>query len=129
MELRLHTTGVENATGIVIERYIAVGGGARSKLWCQIIADVTGKAIFLADTYEASALGAGILAAVGSGLFREPFSAAEAMTRIQPQPFLPDAERGAFYQKLYSEVYSTLYPTLRASLNKLADLVESQYDG
>jgi len=62
-EQHLNTQGVEAASGQSIERFIAVGGGSRSALWRQIIADVTGKAIYRASATEAAALGAGILAA------------------------------------------------------------------
>ncbi len=66
MEQRLHMDGIETTLGTSISRFIAVGGGAHSALWCQILADVTGKPLYQADAPELSALGAGILAAVGS---------------------------------------------------------------
>jgi xylulokinase len=124
LEQRLHTSGVEAALNQPAARFIAVGGGARSSLWCQLIADVCGKPVYRADAPEASALGAGILAAVGARIFKDTQAAAQHMTRIDQQSFTPDPARHAFYSKLYEEVYQGLYPALRRSLGRLADLSE-----
>jgi xylulokinase len=121
-EQRLHTEGVEAALGEEIGRYVAMGGGTRSARWCQIVADVTGKPVTRAATPEAAALGAGILAAAGVGLFTDVRAAAEAMTRIEAQAFTPDAERHGFYTTLYQEVYQHLFPALRTYLDRLTDL-------
>ena len=75
-EQRLHLRGVEAALDRPVERLLAVGGGARSRLWRQIIADVTGRPVYHADAPEASALGAGILAAAATG-------------SVPGRPFLP----------------------------------------
>jgi sugar (pentulose or hexulose) kinase len=126
LEQRLHTSGVESALRQPVSRFIAVGGGARSRLWRQIIADVTGKPVYPVDAAEASALGAGIIAAAGGGLFPEIASAAEAMAAApdgQP-PEQPEPARQAFYSRLYEDVYRHLFPALQGYLDKLADLTE-----
>ena len=62
----------------------AIGGGARSNLWCGMIADATGLPVQRSTTVEASALGAGIVAAVGAGWHGGDFRrAAKAMTRTE----------------------------------------------
>ncbi len=124
-EQRLHTGGVEHALQQPVERYIAVGGGARSPLWRQIISSVTGKPVYHAGTPEASALGAGILAAVGSGLYPDIAAAAQAMTHTTGQPEEPDPPQHIFYTRVYEEVYRHLFPALRGYLGRLADLSES----
>ncbi|MBW2459125.1 MAG: xylulose kinase, partial [Deltaproteobacteria bacterium] len=86
-EQRWHTAGVEQAVGEIPE-YVVMGGGSRSDLWCQILADVTQKPVVRAGTTEASALGAAILAAVSSGLHPTEVAASEAMTRRGRQ-FVP----------------------------------------
>ena len=122
LEQHLATQGVENALGRPIDRFIAVGGGARSPLWRQIIADVTGKPVYRAETTEASALGAGILAAAGAGLYPDVLSAAQSMTRIDANPEHPNPNRHTFYSRLYEEVYQPLFPTLQPALQRLAHL-------
>jgi xylulokinase len=121
-EQRLHTLGVESALGREIDRYVAVGGGAGNALWCQIIADVTGKPVFRAAASEAAALGAAILAAAGVGLHADVRSAARAMTSLESHSFNPDPERRAFYEKLYERVYRFLFPSLQEHLHALDEL-------
>jgi len=121
-EQRLHTSGVEATLGQIIHSYIAVGGGARSNLWRQIIADVTGKPVYRAEATEASALGAGILAAAAAGWRPDLVTTAEAMTSISPEPVRPETKRQAFYDRLYQDVYQHLYPALQVYLARLADL-------
>lgn len=119
-EQRLNTTGVENALGQFVNRYIAIGGGAQSNLWCQIIADITNKPVFRAATTEAAALGAGILAATAAGWYADAWQAAQEMTRILPHPIEPDAARHVFYSKLFEEVYRPLFPAVREFVDRLA---------
>jgi xylulokinase len=126
MELRLETTGVEKSLAGSLRRYIAIGGGAQSDLWCRIIADVTGKPVFRAATTDAAALGAGILAAVGAGCFADAREAANAMTRINPQPIEPDPARVVFYNRMFEEVYRPMFPALQPYLDKLASFSEGK---
>jgi xylulokinase len=119
-EQRLHTLGVESALGHEVERFVAVGGGARSALWCQVIADVTGKSVSRATTSEAAALGAAILAAAGTGLHPDVRTAVRAMTGLDSRVFNPIPERHAFYERLYRDVYRFLFPSLQKYLDALA---------
>ncbi len=121
-EQRLCTMGVEAALGQAVTRYIAIGGGAQSDLWCQIIADVSGKPVYRAATADAAALGAGILAAVAAGCHADARQAAQQMAHILPQPFEPDPARHDFYSRLYEEVYRGLFPALQPYLDRLAAL-------
>jgi xylulokinase len=121
-EQRLHTEGVETATGQPVTGYVVMGGGSRSALWRRIIADVTGKPVRRCASPEASALGAAMLAAAGIGLHTNARAAAAAMSRIEESPLLPDPERQAVYSRLYEEVYRGLFPVLQPSLHTLAKL-------
>jgi sugar (pentulose or hexulose) kinase len=121
-EQHLGTQGVEKALGQSVQRYIAIGGGAQSNLWCQIIADITNKPVFRAATSDATALGAGILAASAAGCFADARQAAQEMTHILPQPSEPDASRHDFYNRLFEEVYRPLFPAVQPYLDRLASL-------
>ncbi len=70
------------AEGLALERIRAIGGGAQSRLWLQMLADAAGLPVERSRTVEASALGAGIVAAVGAGWFPNYPTAAAAMTAI-----------------------------------------------
>jgi sugar (pentulose or hexulose) kinase len=121
LEQRLSLTAVETATSRDVDGLVAVGGGARSDLWCQVIADVTGKRILRSTASEAAALGAGVLAAAAAGLHPDIAQAAKAMTHLDPRPFHPDASRHERYNRLYEEVYRPLFPALQPCLRRLAD--------
>jgi xylulokinase len=121
-EQRLCVEGIEGATGQPITGLIVMGGGSRSALWRQMIADVTGKPVLHSRTTEAAALGAGILAAAGAGLFPGVRAAAAAMTGCEPGAETPDPARHRIYTRLYEEVYRGLFPALRPHLDRLAEL-------
>jgi sugar (pentulose or hexulose) kinase len=128
-EQRLTTLGVEKALGQFVERYIAMGGGAQSNLWCQIIADITNKPVFRAATTDATALGAGILAATAAGCYADARQAAQEMTHILPQPTEPVSSRHDFYNRLFEEVYRPLFPALQLYLDRLASMSNFNLSG
>lgn len=120
-EHRLTMDGTAVATGVPIREFIVMGGGSRSALWCQIVADVNGTPVTRAGTAEASNLGAGIMAAVGVGWYPDIRTAADAMTTTERR-FEPDAKTHKIYEHLYNDVYRDLYPALRRSLQRLTSL-------
>ena len=78
---------------------IAVGGGANSRLWSQMVADACGLPLIKSRTIEASALGAGISAAVGIGWY-ESFESASAAMVSDGDSILPDPARKANWDTL-----------------------------
>ncbi len=101
------TEDMELALGHSIDHYLAIGGGANSPLWRQMLADSSGKPVLISPTVEASALGAGMIAAFGAGWFSSITDAAKAMsgetTRVEPNEALFDRYREllAIYRKIY----------------------------
>lgn len=94
----------------------ASGGGTRSPLWRQILADVLGAEIVSVSTAEGAAAGAGVLAAVGAGWFPSVGEAASAMVKVSGAvPPGPDRE---IYHRLHP-LYQTLYPALRPANHSL----------
>ncbi len=116
---------IEDATGISVKEFIAIGGGASSDLWCQIMADATGKSIRRSKTLEASCLGAAICAAVGAGLYASAADAAAAMSDKSPRETQPSPENYRRYADLLG-IYRELYPNLRESLAKLGQFRYSE---
>ena len=84
------TQNIENETGLKIKEYLAIGGGANSQSWVQMLADASGKNVLISDTVEASSLGAAMIAAQGVGWFGTIKEAAENMSGktklINPNP-------------------------------------------
>jgi xylulokinase len=124
-EQRLAGDGVMQSLGHRFERYLTMGGGSRSDLWCQILSDTTGVDIVRTATAEATCLGAGILAAVGADWYPGPLEAARAMTQTA-EGFTPRAEESRSYGSLYEEVYRKLYPALAPLLSRLTELAEGE---
>ncbi len=90
----------------------ALGGGARSRLWLQIKADVLRRPIVTTACPEATALGAAILGAVAAGDFSVATEAADTMVkpalRIEPGP---DADRYEPIFQQYRQLNRLLLPT------------------
>jgi len=117
LEQRLHTERLEQGLSQRVEGFVVMGGGSRSDLWCQIVADACARPVQRAGTSEATALGAGILAAWGSGLHASLEDAVGAMTELG-ELFAP-GDAAARYEALYADVYRELFPSLRALLGRL----------
>ena len=71
------------ATGIKIDNFRAVGGGSRSDAWVQTCADIFGLPFTRPVVTEAGALGAAIIAGVGSGVFENFTQAVAAMVKLE----------------------------------------------
>ncbi len=110
-EQALALSAVEGAVGEPVRELVAIGGGASNALWLRILADVTGKSICLPANTEASALGAGIAAAVGAGWFGSFAEAAAAMTVVK-KIIEPDPKNRKVYRELF-EKYRLIYPSLK----------------
>jgi xylulokinase len=98
-----------------------VGGGSRSELWRQIVADVGGIPVTPSASTEASALGAAILAANAAGWYPDAGQAAAAMTE-SGKTIAPDPEAQGLYDRIYREVYRPLFPTLRSLVDRLGEI-------
>jgi sugar (pentulose or hexulose) kinase len=124
-EKRLHFAGVEDVLKQPIQKIIAVGGGAKSTLWRQILADILTKPIYTCDSSQAAALGTAVIAAVASGWYPTIAQAAEKMVTISPRPTLPDPERQSIYSRLFKDVYSQIFPSLQHTLHSLAEITDN----
>lgn len=96
--------------GLDLQEIRTVGGGARSPLWKQIKADVTGLPVSITDTTETTALGAGILALTGSGLIDSLEEAIHLTTRVV-ETRDPDPATHKLYEDYY-QLYRTSYFSL-----------------
>lgn len=110
-ELRICLEEAEPKLSEPIQKFIAMGGGTRSPIWCQIFADILNRPLMLAGSDEATALGAGILAAVGVGLHPSIDVAVKSMTTTRTL-YEPNPEGAARYETLY-QTYRTIYPALK----------------
>ena len=93
------------------------GGGARSPLWRQIIADVLGAELVEISTTEGAAFGAALLAAVGGGRFANVAEAVAAT--VQVTGTTAPGDQGPRYAAAHG-CYRDLYPALRELFPRLA---------
>jgi len=95
------------------------GGGAKSLLWRQILADALNAELVSVSTTEGAAFGAALLAGVGSGVWSN-VDAACAQTITTADRVIPNEETVALYESLY-EQYQRLYPTLKSTFHALSN--------
>jgi xylulokinase len=99
-------------TRITIEEFRAVGGGARSDAWIQLSADIMGRPIIRPKNTEAGALGAALIAGVGTGIFPSFEAGVAAMVAVE-RVFEPEPKQQALLQVQY-ERYKHLWPLMEA---------------
>jgi sugar (pentulose or hexulose) kinase len=125
-EQRLLGAGLMEALGQPLREYVVLGGGSRSDLWCQILADATGVPLVRSTTAEATCLGAGILAATAAGWYADARGAAQHMTDTSRR-FTPNPETQGVYERLY-QVYEGLFPVLQPLVHRLSESVRSSHN-
>lgn len=86
--------------GVRPSQIIASGGGARSHLWRQMMADIFHAPVIHLGVQEQSALGAVMLAGLGIGVYRDAGEASQVFVRYGP-PCEPQPETAARYDDLY----------------------------
>jgi xylulokinase len=109
------------SAGLASIRQVRVsGGGARSPLWRQILADVFNAELITVNTTEGAAYGAALLAGVGTGIWPDVDTACQATVK-QTGCTTPISETVARYERGY-QVYRQLYPALKSIAHELSSL-------
>ena len=111
--LRKNCEGM-NRKGADISYIIATGGGAKSDVWCQMQADITGLPVVRPAELEASCLGAAIIGTVSQGVYESYQAAAKVGVRMDKR-FEPHPS--AAYERNFKR-----FETLYAASVKLMDL-------
>ena len=110
--------GVLSEMSVKPAQMLACGGGGKSPLWRQMLADVFGCSVATTQSKEGPALGVAILAGVGAGLYASVETACDQMIRVNPAQ-QPNAEAAKEYAKNY-ELFRALYPCMKDAFAKLA---------
>lgn len=105
--------------GVNIDRIRINGGGAKSPLWCKIIADVLNVKVDKINSAEGPAFGAAILAAVGCGQYASVEEAAGKLIKVI-ETTEQDPVIVAKYNKKY-DIFKDLYPTLKTMFDRIAE--------
>lgn len=102
---------VARSLGIKIEKTKICGGGAKSALWKQIIANVMNLTVEVIESEEGPGLGAAMLAAVGCGEYPDIKAAADAIVKVKEQ-IEPEPQLVAKYEERYQK-FKQIYPTVK----------------
>ena len=102
---------IKNAGLPKIEQVRVSGGGAKSPLWRQILADVFNVELVTVNTTEGAAYGAALLAGVGVGVWDSVDTACDACIKVTGSTS-PQSEMVPVYEDIY-QAYTKLYPILK----------------
>jgi gluconokinase len=104
---------VEQSTGLVKQLNVS-GGFVNSKVWMQMLSDVTGKKICVLQTEDASAVGAALLGMIALKMV----DGYESLKPSDNFTIEPNVNNHEIYKKYFS-VFKTLYHPLKESMHQL----------
>jgi xylulokinase len=119
-----NTAAMEKALGSRLSPVLVSGGGSRSDVMMQIVADVFDRPARRTTVIDAAGLGAAICAAVGHGIYPDWDQATTAMVATGDQ-FTPDAPAVRAYQQInniYAGLTSFTDPLFRSMAEALQGL-------
>ncbi len=112
--------------GVPIEQVRGSGGGVRSSLWRQILADVFDTELVTLNVTEGAAYGAALLAGVGATVYADvPEACSKTIAVVDRVPTSTDT---ATYADFYP-IYRSLYPALKPVFATTTEVVERQLEG
>jgi xylulokinase len=97
--------------GVPVNSIRLGGGGARSRLWRQIQADVYGNAVEIVEAEEGAAYGAAILAGVGARIWKTVDEACAAVVRVAAR--VKPADDAVATLNGHYQAYRKVYPAMR----------------
>ena len=101
-----------------LRRLVAVGGGTQTRLWPQVVSDVTGQSQVVPTQTVGASYGDALMAAIGVGLV-----APETDWTTEDVVVEPDPRKRGTYDELYAS-YLELYPATRSVVHTLAAMQE-----
>lgn len=108
--------------GVNTDQVRISGGGAKSKLWIQILSDLLNQEITTLTSTEGAPYGAAILAAVGTGEFSSVIEASNLIINTK-MITTPNKENINIYEDYYN-IYKNLYGTLKSTFADISSTVD-----
>ena len=109
-EMRLNYEALAGS-GIHFRKLHATGGGAKSRVWMQMKADILGLPITALKTADAGTVGSAMLTGIAVGLFTDLSDAAAHMVQ-ETETYLPRPEMHEKYMQVYAR-YRQVYQAVR----------------
>ena len=111
---------IKKHTNVEFDEIVFAGGASQSKLWCQIVADVTAKTIKVPKVTEATALGAAMSAGVGAGVFKDLQEASKKLVKWD-KTYKPNMKNHKIYKKQAKKWQKVYKEQLKLVDKKLVD--------
>ena len=108
---------VARSLGLDITRSKICGGGAKSPLWCKMMANILGISLDIPKTEEGPGYGGAMLAMVCCGEFESVDACADELLSVT-ETIEPDPEIASRYEKQYQK-FRQIYPALKGVFPKL----------
>ncbi|MEN6358423.1 MAG: xylulokinase [Armatimonadota bacterium] len=119
--------GILEDMSVPITQVRASGGGARSSVWRQIQADITGYDHVTINIDEGPALGAALLAGVGTDIYPSVEDACKSIIQVVDTTKF-DTDANKTYRDYYN-VYRSLYASLKDSFEAVSNIVNNKDKG
>ena len=110
-EMALNRNAIDGCTKLHFDKVLATGGGARSKRWMQMKADVLNVPFVSLKTLDAGTVGSAMMTGVAVGVFQDLEEAAKTMVQ-RLETYWPREEMHKQYEALY-ERYEKVYEAVR----------------
>lgn len=105
--------------GVATKQVRTTGGGAKSEFWRQLQADMFGQRVYTMASDEGPAMGAGLLAAVGAGEYKNVVEATKACVRTANETKPHTRSKKTYDQGM--PIYQGLYASLRDDFHRIAE--------
>lgn len=99
------------------KQIVSVGGGAKNPDWLQMQADIFNAPVVTLETEQGPAMGAAMIAAVGTGWFSDFEACSKEFVHYKSE-VKPNSDTVAQYEKVYAN-YKEVYPTIKDLSHKL----------
>lgn len=108
---------IAKSMGVNIEKSTVCGGGARSRIWLKILANMLNMPLEIPKTEEGPAFGGAMLAMVATGEYKSVEDCAKSLLSVKDTVY-PDTEVAARYAEQY-EKFEKIYPALRGVFKEI----------
>lgn len=115
---------MEKRAKLHIDEIFVGGGGARSDVVMQILADIIGLPVKRIQTHEVCSIGASMVAFLAKGVFKDYDEAIKAMSHVK-DVFTPEPKAHEAYMSIYYEAYIKIFPMLEPIYRKIIKTTEN----
>lgn len=104
--------------GIAVDRVIASGGGAKSKLWLELQSDIFGSEVYTTKMVEQACAGAAIMAGIGVRIYSSLEEGCAQVVRLDERVTVPDERSVKIYDERYA-IFRELYAANKALFKEI----------